>query len=230
MTRRITLVSHAPPDRDDRASDHLARLGYALDWKTPCAGDQLGALNERDAGTVVFGGRYCISELADYPFLRDEIRWLKGFMDADLPVLGICQGAQMIAHILGGDVGPHRDGRCEFGYYPVEPTDQGRDFLPRPLHMAQAHSHQFQIPKGARHLARSALFENQAFAWGDKVYGLQFHPEITPHGFRRWQGSDWYRAASRAPGAQLRPNPDLHNARMDGWFRGFLDALFGPAG
>ena len=234
MARRITLVTHQAPMKDDRASDHLVRLGYELDWKTPCMGGALGALTGDVAGTIVYGGKYCISEIPDLPFMQDEIRWLKACMQADLPVLGICQGAQMIAHILGAEVGPHPDGWHEFGYYPIEPTDEGRDFLPETLYMTQSHFHEFQTPKDARRLAKSALYGNQAFAWGDKVYGIQFHPEVTPAGFRRWQNADWNAQVYGKPGVQSRAEQDrlcaLHDDAMDRWFRGFLDTLFGPTG
>ncbi|MCB1367574.1 MAG: glutamine amidotransferase [Rhodobacteraceae bacterium] len=234
MTQRIVLVCHQIPEMDDRASNHLAGLGYRLDWKVPCKGDSLGPVTPDTAGTIVYGGKYCITDIPEMPFLQDEIRWLKACIAAKLPVLGICQGAQMIAHILGAEVGPHPDGWHEFGYYPVTPTAEGRDFLPETLHMTQAHFHQFQIPDGAVHLAGSALFGNQAFRWGEHVYGLQFHPEVTPEGFRRWQDADWQAGVYAKPGVQPRAEQDRscasHDGAMDRWFRGFLDDLFGPAG
>ncbi len=231
MAKRIVLVTHNTPVKDDRASDQLARLGYELDWKAPCNGDALDALDADVAGTVVYGGKYCISEIPDLPFMQAEIRWLKACMDADLPVLGICQGAQMIAHILGAAVGPPDHGQHEFGYYPVEPTTEGTGFLPETLHMTQAHFHEFQTPPGATRLAQSETYKNQAFSFGDKVYAVQFHPEVTPAGFARWQTELDFKYTE--PGVQKKQLQDqlgaAHDGAMDQWFRGFLTGLFGPA-
>jgi len=155
MARRITLITHEISHKDDRASDHLARLGYELDWKAPFNGDVLGEVTSNVAGTIIYGGGKNVSDIPGLPFMPDEIRWIKTCMQKNLPVLGICLGAQLIAHILGAEVGPHPDGWQEFGYYPIEPTAEGRNFLPETLYMTQSHSHQFQIPKGARRLAKS---------------------------------------------------------------------------
>lgn len=231
MAKRIVLVTHSPPMKDDRASDHLAALGYQLDWKTPCEGDTLDRLDSDVAGTVVYGGKYCISEIPELPFMQSEIRWLQACIAANLPVLGICQGAQMIAHILGAKVGAPTHGQHEFGYYPIEPTTEGKEFLPETLYMTQAHFHEFQLPVGTRHLAKTEVYPNQAFSYGDRVYGLQFHPEVTRPGFRRWQ--DQFRDTYGLPGVQTREEQDklgqAHDAAMDHWFRGFLDKLFGPS-
>ena len=98
-------------------------------------------------------------------------------MDANLPFLGLCQGTQQIARILGASVGPTSDNRHEFGYYEVTPTTEAGSFLTDPIYFTQAHFHTFDLPQGAVHLARSAGFENQAFRHGENVYGLQFHPK-----------------------------------------------------
>ena len=78
-------------------------------------------------------------------------------------------------------------------------------------------------------VASSALFAHQAFQYGATTFGFQFHAEVTPAGFRRWQQSDW--AYYGKPGAQTRAQQDAAMARHDPaqhqWFMGFLDRLFG---
>jgi GMP synthase (glutamine-hydrolysing) len=233
MRQRIVLIAHAKPLNDDRASDQVARLGYEPDWRVPCEGDALGPVSDDVAGTIVFGGKYCISDIPELPFMQAEIDWIEACLAAGLPMLGICQGAQMIAHALGAAVGPGPGDLHEFGFYEVSPTPEGRDFLPRPMHMTQAHFHTFDIPQGAVHLAGSTLYPNQAFRWGDKVYGMQFHPEVTPQGFARWQQQDWWLTAPMKPGVQSREDQSRdcarHDAAMDAWFRDFLTGLFGRA-
>lgn len=234
MRQRIVLITHAAPLKNDRASDQVARLGYLPDWRVPCEGDQIGPLTDDVAGTIIYGGKYAISEIPDHPFMQAEMAWIEACLAADLPMLGICQGAQMIAHALGAEVGPVAGDVHEFGYYELRPTAQGRDFLPRPMHMTQAHFHTFGIPEGAVHLASSALCPNQAFRWGARVYGLQFHPEVTQEGFARWQSEPWWLVAPDRPGVQTRAeqrrDSTRHDAAMDAWFRDFLTGLFGQAG
>lgn len=233
MAKRIVLIAHAPPRNDDRASEHIARLGYVPDWRVPCEGDTLGPVTEDVAGTIIYGGKYCISDIPDLPFMQAEMASIEAMLKADKPMLGICQGAQMIAHALGAHVGPRDDDMHEFGYYEITPTEAGRDLLPGPLVVTQAHFHTFDIPRGAVHLAQSAAFPNQAFRWGDKVYGFQFHPEVTREGFAHWQAQEWWLTDREKPGAQSREEQArlcaLHDAAQDTWFRAFLTGLFGEA-
>ena len=75
-------------------------------------------------------------------------------------------------------------------------------------------------------MAGSKLFPNQAFKYGEKVYGFQFHPEVTIEGFRRWQKEDWSRQLiEQSPKKQTRLmyKSDASQAK---WFYKFLDNLF----
>lgn len=234
MRNRVVLVPHSYPYDGDRASDQLAKLGYKLDWRCAFDGDVLGDLQDDVAGTIVYGGMYDMAQIPKHPFLQDEIRWLQQCMDAGLPTLGICQGAQMIAHILGADVGPHPDGLHEYGYYEIEPLPGAQDFLPEPLHVVQGHFHGFDMPKGAKRLAKSKTYPNQAFQWKDHVFGVQFHPEVTDSFLEEhWLSQDWSEEASRQPNAQpldvIRAGKALYEPAQDAWFRDFLTKLFGPA-
>ena len=89
----------------------------------------------------------------------------------------------------------------------------------------------FGIPEGAQRLASSDLFANQAFRYGDKIYGLQFHAEVTIEGFRRWQDSSTYYGRQ---GAQTRREQErlmyAHDAAQADWFYALLAKLFGKAG
>lgn len=231
MKRDLVLVRHGDDPPDDRVVAFAVENGFNPLIRKPFKGDVLGDPWPELAGTVIYGGPFNVFDEELHPFLHDEARWIRACMDRGLPVLGICQGAQQIARVLGAKVGPLPEVLHEFGYYPISPTDQGRDFLPETLHMVQAHFHTFAIPEGAVHLAASPLFPNQAFRFGDRVYGLQFHPEVTIEGFRRWQERDW--AAYGQPGAQTREEQDRlmmqHDAAQAGWFYAFLRRLFSTA-
>jgi GMP synthase (glutamine-hydrolysing) len=229
MSKKLILVRHGDDPPDDRVVIFAVRQGFEPVILKPFRGDRLGRPGPDVAGSVIYGGPFNVYEEDRHPFLHDEADWIRACMAQDIPLLGICQGGQQIARVLGADVGPYPDPVHEFGYYPISPTPEGQDFLPETLFMAQHHFHTFAIPDGAVHLASSPAYPNQAFRMGDRTYAIQFHPEVTIEGFRRWQSSDW--AAYGKPGAQTREEQDAlmaaHDARQAEWFYAFLSRLFG---
>ena len=229
MSGRIVLIRHGDDPPDDRVVQWFEAHGHSPEILRPCRGEALGDADGTVAASVVYGGPFNVFEEDRHPFLNDEARWIERCMANGVPLLGICQGAQQIARVLGAEVGPKPDEPHEFGYYAITPTGKGRDYFPESLVVAQAHFHQFDIPGGAERLASSDLFENQAFRYGDKVFGFQFHPEVTAQGFRRWQEAPW--AAYGRSGAQTRAEQDrlmaAHDAAQHDWFMQFLDRLFG---
>lgn len=227
--RKVIVIRHGDEPPDDRVFTYLTTRGYAPTVRCPYRGDALDPVDEDLAGAVVHGGPFPVYEEDQHPFLRDEHRLIARCLEDDLPLLGICQGAQSIAHVLGAPVGPPEHGLHEFGYYEVRPTADGSAFLPAPRWFTQAHFHTFGIPSGAVHLAASDTYPHQAFRYGS-AYGLQFHAEMTIEGFRRWQSADW--AAYGQPGAQTRAEQDAlaaqHDAAQAAWFYGFMATLFPP--
>ena len=225
---RLVLIRHGDDPPDDRVATFAALRGWQLDFRRPFKGDDVGVLDPSVAGVVVFGGPFVVDRTDDHPFLLDEHRLIEACLETETPLLGICQGAQSLAHVLGASVGPPESGQSEFGYYEIHPTDQGREFLREPLFVTQSHFHEFAIPDGGVRLAYSDTFENQAFRYGTCAYGLQFHPEVTIEGFRRWQDATW--ARYHLPGAQTREQQTERMYKYDAaqarWFMNFLDQLF----
>ena len=225
----IIFVDHHENPMDDRAWTHLGDRGFERRLVCPFRGETLPEPGPEVAGVVIYGGAQNVGEQSAYPFLRDEIRWLEKCLDRELPMLGLCLGGQLLAHTLGAPVKPRTPRECEFGYYPLTTTDAGKDWLPDNFHATQAHYEEFDVPTGAVHLAGSARFPHQAFRHNHNVYGLQFHPEVSSHIFRRWQEADW--AMFGVPGSQERREQDrlmaAHDESQGEWFRGFLDELFG---
>lgn len=141
-----------------------------------------------------------------------EADLLRGSVEAEVPVLGICFGAQLLAHALGGLVEPAPSGG-EVGWYTVE-TDVP-ELIPSGPYL-QWHSDRFQVPPRAVELARSPVGP-QAFRLGSAL-AVQFHPETTPEVAARWAAEDRQqleavgldeeglaaRSAAEAEGARLR--------------------------
>jgi GMP synthase (glutamine-hydrolysing) len=229
MDRQLILIRHGDDPPDDRVVTFAVGNHLEPVILRPFKGDRLPKIGPHIAGSVIYGGPFNVFEEHLHPFLNDEADWIRGCMAREVPLLGICQGAQQIARVLGAEVGPGP--MHEFGYYPISPTAEGRDFLPDTIAMTQAHFHTFAIPEGAVHLATSPLFPNQAFRMGNKTFAFQFHPECTIEGFRRWQDAPW--AAYGKAGVQTRAEQDAlmmdADARQAAWFYDFLSRLFGPA-
>jgi GMP synthase-like glutamine amidotransferase len=171
---------------------------------------------------VVMGGPMAVYEMDRYKHLQDVAKLIEEFLKKEKAVLGICLGAQTMAHVLGGRVYAGQD--KEIGWYRVDMTAEGaQDPVFKTLEIAgtctaevfQWHGDTFELPPGGLRLASSKLYPNQAFKWGKGSYALQFHIEVTPQIIGEWfaaEGADraaqmveqakavypqyWYRAYS----------------------------------
>lgn len=187
--RRVLVVQHVPHERLGGFEEPLTRAGCALRpfnaadpkaaWPRP---DELDAV-------VVMGGPQSVYRQAAYPFLKPELAFLKRVVAEGLPVLGVCLGAQLLAAVLGAKVAaaPQK----EIGWYPVmrEPGADG-DVLCEPFGSTETvfqwHGDAFALPTGAVRLFSSPLCPEQGFRYRDRVYGLQFHLEVTEALVRAW--------------------------------------------
>ena len=165
----------------------IAAAGYQVRYLDP----GLDELRLRDIAAadllVVLGGPVGVYEGHLYPFLDEELGLLRCRLAAGAPTLGICLGAQLMAHALGARVAP--GSAKEIGWAPVELTDAGRIGPLRHLEGVQVlhwHGDAFDLPPGTECLASTARCANQAFALGRTALGFQFHPEANGQGFERW--------------------------------------------
>ncbi|GIS88299.1 MAG: GMP synthase [Gammaproteobacteria bacterium] len=208
----------------------LVSRGYTLDRRCPCIGDALPAELSRYDGVVVFGGPQSAN---DKPHSRHSCR--TGLAGGDsssdgYPVLGICLGAQQIARVMGARVAPHPKGVVEIGYWEVSPTEAGKVFLPVPTMFYQWHAETFEIPAGAIHLAGSSSFPGQAFVYNNRIFGIEFHPEMTRQMIDRWCSSETGSSKLSLCGAQDHKeqlkNHDLFASASKSWLDQFLDGPF----
>ena len=227
MSRILLIENFDDGPEPDRVRLFLDRAGRDYTVIRPHAGDSVPRSAEGLAAAVIYGGAQEIYQTDRFPYLADEHALAADAVRRDVPLLGLCLGAQCIAWAHGADVRPHPDGAVEFGYYDLTPAPEGQALFGGPVVMPQWHGHGFDLPDGATRLASSALYPNQAFRLGS-AWAFQFHPEVTPQRMRRWQAHD--AAPWSAPGAQDRDEQDrrlnAHDAAIDAWFMAFLARFF----
>lgn len=151
------------------------------------------------AGVIVTGSGAMVTDHAAWS--ERSGAWLRDAAHAGVPLFGICYGHQLIAHALGGEVGPNPRGR-EMGTFELETLHTAADdplfasaaprFLAHITHLQSV----LRLPEGATLLAKSALEPHHAFRWGERVWGVQFHPEFSANhmrGYIRGRSGPLYR-------------------------------------
>lgn len=160
---------------------------------------------------IVYGGYMSAYDDAGHPWLADELRYIERCARAGTPLVGICLGSQLFARMLGARV--FRTPVPEFGFARILPTPDGaahpafgRLFAPAPAGAAahaapeasgragviapapfiglEWHEDAWDLPSGAKRLATGDHWENQAFAYGDRMLAIQFHLEFTQEHMR----------------------------------------------
>ena len=146
---------------------------------------------------VAMGGPMSVNDEAELTWLRDEKALIAAAVRAGTPFWGVCLGVQLLASSLGARVWAGVE--PEVGVLPVELTDDALADpvfagLPQSLPALQWHGDTFDLPQGARRLAGSSAYPNQAFRYLN-AYGLQFHLEVSTAMALEWADVPEYDAA-----------------------------------
>lgn len=186
--KHATVIRHVAFEDLGSLAEALNQQHYTVRY-VEAGSDELTSIDPSTDLLVILGGPIGAYDEQDYPFLINELHLLESRLADDLPMLGICLGAQLMARALGAKVYP--GSRKEIGWSPLDLSPTGQQ---TPLaHLAgdktavlHWHGDTFDLPTGATHLAASALYHNQAFSWKQGGLALQFHPEVTDQGLERW--------------------------------------------
>ena len=236
--QKIIFIPHSEQADPSPVGEAIQALGYTTEICCPFLGDSLPPLRhgrpEGYVAAVVFGGAQMVGDAAELDFLATELDWVSEQMVSGAPFLGICLGAQMMAHTLGAKVWERTDGVREIGYHQVNATPAGRGLFPDSMTAYQWHREGFDLPEGTELLATGGeAFYNQAFRHGDNAYAIQFHPEMYVKTMEYWINSEGGAPQLSMPGAQSaaeqRAGAPVHNPIMRRWFDSFLDVWLGPA-
>lgn len=176
------VLRHTPVEGLGLLGNALREVGVHHRYLDLARGEPLPRDLRSIGGLIILGGPMAAYEADRHPFLTAELQLMERTLTAGRPMLGICLGAQLIAQVLGARV--YKGERREVGWAPIELTEDGRDDplfvgVESPLTVFHLHGDTYELPADARNLARTNIYEQQAFSWGDLVYGFQFHLEFS---------------------------------------------------
>jgi GMP synthase-like glutamine amidotransferase len=192
--RPVLIVTHLADRQIGLVREALQVAGCDVIERHAAAGDTLPAASEI-AGIVSLGGRQSASRAAEDPVLAAEVTLLRTALDDDIPVLGMCLGAQLLAVAAGGEV--VNAGRMSAGWpdlvlLPAAAGDPVFGGLPPRLAVLKWHEDVIELPEptrarggaegseAARLLATSEGPGAALFRIGSSAWGSQAHLELTP--------------------------------------------------
>jgi len=213
----LHVLQHVPMEGPARVADVGREVGFEIVVHALYEGARVPGSVRDDDVLVVMGGPMGVADVGDprWPFLKDEVALFARALGEARPVLGICLGAQLMAHALGARVYPcvvgdpplfHREvgwGAVTFTRPPgTEPVLEGANESEMVLHW---HGDTFDLPRGATRLASTLACENQMFRFGRRAFALQFHVEVTAGDVKRWAVEDAaFVLAANGPGGAAR--------------------------
>ncbi|MBI2969832.1 MAG: amidotransferase [Gammaproteobacteria bacterium] len=177
---RVHYLQHVPYEGIGAIRAGFHERAHVLSCTSFFDGGELPAPAQLD-WLIVMGGPMSVHDDDRYPWLVAEKRFIEAVIDSGKTVLGVCLGAQLIAHVLGAEV--RRMPQPEIGWHRIRvfPSEQAVSAaLSDGMEAFHWHGEAFEIPAGAERLAASEACPNQAFVYGDRVIALQFHLESTP--------------------------------------------------
>jgi len=185
---KALVITHTDSEGPGSLGEFLGSAGVRVRTARLDAGDSLPADPRKLDLVVSMGGPMSVHDEGRHPFLRAEIGFLRAAVQADVPVLGICLGAQLIAKACGAEV--MKAPAKEVGWGEVVLTAAGlADPVfrggPPVLPVFQWHEDTFDVPVGGELLATSPACHHQAFRIRGAV-GLQFHVEVTREVLLDW--------------------------------------------
>jgi len=185
---KVHILLHAPFERPGHILTWIRRRRLTAVFHRLYEGDSLPCSDPED-WLVVMGGPMSVHDELKCPWLAKEILMIGSAISEGRRVLGICLGAQLMAAALGASVESNPD--KEIGWHEVRLLHRGGKaslFAGFPARWMAFHWHgdRFAVPAGGRHLASSRACAEQAFEFGGRAVGLQFHLEVTESDIRRF--------------------------------------------
>ena len=193
-TDRVLVVEQEHDAGPEMFQEWLTVAGVEVDLWRPYAGEAVPKYGDH-GGLIVLGGSMGVTDDEAAPWLAQVRAMLAGAVTQELPVLGICLGAQLLALACGGRVEPSHSGG-ELGLGKIELNGESRrdrlfTGISSPVEAAQWHHDDItELPRGAVLLGSSPRCEIQAYRLGDRAWGVQFHPEVSAGTLEAWAATE----------------------------------------
>ncbi|AXY60359.1 glutamine amidotransferase [Acinetobacter sp. WCHAc010052] len=181
----VYAIQHLAFEDLGSLEDVFYQLGFRVRYFEAGVDDLTQAM-QYEGLTVILGGPVGVYENEDYPFLNEEISLLQQRLAQNLPTLGICLGAQLIAHASNAKVYPGH--QKEIGWSQLQLTDTQDNILSalKDYEVLHWHGDTFDLPENAVLLASSEIYPHQAFQIGKNILALQFHIEVAADSLEKW--------------------------------------------
>ncbi len=215
---RVHVLQHSDGTPPGTVVDWLKARGHDFKVVQLHKGDALPMVGETD-WLIVLGGAMNLDDVAQFPFLTAEKGFLREALGARKTCLGLCLGGQMLAQILGGQVKKHA--HWEVGWHAVH-LGTGPDSR---LMVFQWHEDTFDIPPGGVLVAANSITPNQAFAYGENIIGVQFHPEATEEWVRECAADKDYPTGPHVQAADQVLEGLVFLVPMKKWFFTLLERM-----
>lgn len=187
LPKTIYAIQHLAFEDLGSLEDIFYDFGFRVRYFEAGVDDLTTALNYEGL-TIILGGPIGVYETEDYPFLKDELEGLKQRLLENKPTIGICLGAQLIAHALGAKVYAGHQKEIGWSELEIKSLDSDSNVLTSLENIKVLHWHgdTFELPNNATLLASSTIYANQAFSVGNNILALQFHLEMIEESFEKW--------------------------------------------